>query len=120
MNRTNRSGIIKDGVIGGMDQSGSWKMDARFKREELIRRIESIAVRKSHIKLYNKDINSFITRYIPLYEENAGISLWRYIITPIWSFNMTLICHQFCPDLALIYHTPHEVMRLSAISTQKR
>jgi len=71
MNRTNRSGIIKGGVIGGMDQSGSWKMDARFKREELIRRIESIAERKSHIKLYNKDINSFITRYIPLYEENA-------------------------------------------------
>ena len=71
MNRTNRSGIIKGGVIGGMDQSGLWKMDARFKREELIRRIESIAERKSHIKLYNKDINSFITRYIPLYEENA-------------------------------------------------
>lgn len=71
MNRTNRSGIVKGGVIGGMDQSGSWKMDARFKREDLIRRIESIAEKKSHIKLYNKDINSFIIRYIPLYEENA-------------------------------------------------
>lgn len=71
MNRTNRSGIIKGGVIGGVDQSGVWKMDARFNREELIRRIESIAKRKSDIKLYNKDINSFITRYIPQYEENA-------------------------------------------------
>ena len=46
-------------------------MDARFNREELIRRVESIAKRKSDIKLYNKDINSFITRYIPQYEENA-------------------------------------------------
>jgi DNA adenine methylase len=71
MNRTNRSGIIKGGVIGGREQSGAWKMDARFNREELIRRIEEIAERKSDIKLYNKDINSFITRYIPLYEENA-------------------------------------------------
>lgn len=71
MNRTNRSGIIKGGVIGGMDQSGLWKMDVRFNREALIRRIESIAGRKSDIKLYNKDINSFITRYIPLYGENA-------------------------------------------------
>lgn len=71
MNRTNRSGIIKGGVIGGVDQSGVWKMDARFNREELIRRIESIAKRKLDIKLYNKDINSFITRYIPQYEENA-------------------------------------------------
>lgn len=71
MNRTNRSGIIKGGVIGGVNQSGLWKMDARFNREELIGRIRSIAERKSDIKLYNKDINSFITRYIPLYEENA-------------------------------------------------
>ena len=50
-NQTNRSGIVKGGVICSMDQSGSWKMDARFKREDLIRRIESIAERKSHIKL---------------------------------------------------------------------
>lgn len=49
-----------------------------------------------------------------------GISLWRYVITPIWSFNLTLICHQFSPDLVIIYHTPNEVMRVSAISTQKR
>ncbi len=35
-------------------------------------------------------------------------------------FNLTLIYHQFCPDLALIYHTPHEVMRVSAIFTQKK
>ena len=69
MNRTNRSGIIKGGVIGGTEQIGKWKIDARFNREELIRRIESIAKRKADIKLYNKDINSFIIRYIPLYEE---------------------------------------------------
>lgn len=71
MNRTNRSGIIKGGVIGGLDQSGLWKLDARFNRKELVRRIENIAQRKGDIKLYNKDIDSFITRYIPLYEENA-------------------------------------------------
>ena len=71
MNRTNHSGIIKGGVIGGTNQSGSWKMDARFNREELIRRIENIAKRRSDIKLYNKDIDKFITRYIPLYEEDA-------------------------------------------------
>ena len=73
MNRTNRSGIIKGGVIGGMDQRGLWKMDARFNREALIRRIRNISERKADIKLYNKDINSFITRYIPMYEENAFV-----------------------------------------------
>ena len=75
MNRTNRSGIIKGGVIGGGAQLGTWKMDARFNREELIDRIESIAKRKKDIKLYNKDINSFITRYVPLYAENALVYL---------------------------------------------
>lgn len=71
MNRTNRSGIIKGGIIGGQEQSGQWKMDARFNREDLIKRIQEIAARKDNIKLYNKDIKSFIINYIPLYEDNA-------------------------------------------------
>lgn len=73
MNRTNRSGIIKGGVIGGTEQSGKWKMDARFKKPDLIHRIEEIGKRKSNIHLYNKDINSFVVRYVPLYEDNAFI-----------------------------------------------
>ena len=73
MNRTNRSGIIKGGVIGGQEQAKDWKMDVRFKREELVTRIQRIADRKKDIKLYNKDVNSFIKNYVPLYEENALI-----------------------------------------------
>lgn len=73
MNRTNRSGIIKGGVIGGLEQAGNWTMDVRFNREDLINRIQNIASRKKDIKLYNKDISSFITNYVPLYEDNAFI-----------------------------------------------
>jgi len=73
LNRTNRSGIIKGGVIGGYEQTGKWKMDARFNREDLIERIQSIAARKKDIKLYNKDINSFIEHYVPLYTDNTLI-----------------------------------------------
>lgn len=32
LNRTNRSGIIKAGVIGGLAQTGNYKMDCRFNR----------------------------------------------------------------------------------------
>lgn len=71
MNRTNRSGIIKGGVIGGVAQSGKWKMDARFNREELIKRIERIVSKKTQIHLYNKDIESFIAHYIPRYQNNS-------------------------------------------------
>ena len=73
MNRTNRSGIIKAGVIGGMEQSGQWKLDARFNREDLMFRIKKIAENKSKIHLYNKDIKSFLENYAPKYEENAFI-----------------------------------------------
>lgn len=71
LNRTNRSGIIKGGVIGGMEQSGVWKLDARFNRENLITRIRNIAKNKSKIHLYNKDIASFLKYYMPKYEKNA-------------------------------------------------
>lgn len=73
MNRTNRSGIIKGGVIGGKEQSGIWRLDARFNKKTLIERIKKIAAMKVSIHLYNKDIDSFLTRYVPKYEENAFI-----------------------------------------------
>ena len=73
MNRTNRSGIIKGGVIGGQEQRGNWKLDARFNREDLSERIEKIAKRRSHIHLYNKDIGSFVKNYLPKYSDNALI-----------------------------------------------
>ncbi len=71
MNRTNRSGIIKGGVIGGQEQMGPWKLDARFNRSKLAGRIRTIAQLKAHIHLYNKDIGSFIDNYIPKYAQNA-------------------------------------------------
>ncbi|MBD5452994.1 MAG: DNA adenine methylase [Lachnospiraceae bacterium] len=73
MNRTNRSGIIKGGVIGGKEQSGIWRLDARFNKKTLIERIKKIATMKDSIHLYNKDIDSFLTRYVSKYEENALI-----------------------------------------------
>lgn len=71
MNRTNRSGIIKGGVIGGKEQKGDWKLDARFNRRELIERIYSIAKKKNRIHYYNKDIESFINHYIGKYSQNT-------------------------------------------------
>jgi DNA adenine methylase len=59
LNRTNRSGIIDGGVIGGKGQGGDWKLDARFGRDELIRRIRKIARYKSRINLYQLDALEF-------------------------------------------------------------
>lgn len=73
MNRTNRSGIIKGGVIGGKDQAGTWTLDTRFNKDNLIERIQKISTLRSRIHLYNKDIESFLMNYVPKYEDNAFI-----------------------------------------------
>lgn len=35
LNRTNRSGIWRGGVIGGLNQDGAYKLDCRFNRRDL-------------------------------------------------------------------------------------
>ena len=55
LNRTNRSGIINAGVIGGHDQQGKYKIDARFQKNDLIRKIKKIAFYATRIELHNDD-----------------------------------------------------------------
>jgi len=62
LNRTNRSGIIKGGVIGGIKQEGSYKIDCRFNRNEIKQRIKLIAKYAKFIRLYNDDAIELIDR----------------------------------------------------------
>lgn len=62
LNRTNRSGILTGGVIGGIEQNGAWKIDARFTKDNLIKRIQKIANYKDRISLYNEDAAHLINR----------------------------------------------------------
>lgn len=55
LNRTNRSGIINGGPIGGFSQSGEYCLDCRFNKDELINRIKLIASKRNQIRLYTKD-----------------------------------------------------------------
>lgn len=64
MNRTNRSGILNAGVIGGLGQGGDYKLDARFKKDVLARRIERIALSAKHISVYQEDALALLTRRI--------------------------------------------------------
>lgn len=60
LNRTNRSGILKAGVIGGKEQSGKWKLDARFNKSDLIQRIQKIGKFAKYINVYNRDAVDFL------------------------------------------------------------
>src|SRR6266852_5370676 len=63
LNRTNRSGILDGGVIGGIHQTGKWPISARFNKESLIQKIEIIAKYKQHIVVSNEDGLEIIGRY---------------------------------------------------------
>lgn len=73
LNRTNRSGILSAGPIGGMKQDGEFKLDARFNKRVLINRIENISKHRNAIKVYNKEICSFIENVISKYENDAFV-----------------------------------------------
>lgn len=60
LNRTNRSGILKAGVIGGLAQSGEWKLDCRFNRSDLILKIRRIALYKDQIRLTRIDAQKYL------------------------------------------------------------
>lgn len=64
LNRTNRSGIIKGGVIGGKKQEGKYKIDCRFNKKVLIEKIKRIGMYRNRIKLFNYDANDFIKRVV--------------------------------------------------------
>lgn len=80
LNRTNRSGILKAGVIGGKEQSGKWKLDVRYQKNDLLGRINEIAGYESRIYLTNKDAIDFISN-VP---QNAKKSSLVYLDPPYY------------------------------------
>ena len=75
LNRTNRSGVIRGGVIGGQKQSGKWLLDARYNQKDLIHRVESIARRGASIRLYNLNAIDFITSALAALQKKALVYL---------------------------------------------
>jgi DNA adenine methylase len=60
LNRTNHSGILNGGMIGGRRQRGEWKLDARFNRSDLVSRIKKISTYREQIHFSNFDAADFI------------------------------------------------------------
>lgn len=75
LNRTNRSGIVRGGVIGGKGQAGTWALDARFNKSDLTLRIEKVARYAGRIHLYNLDAAIFITSVLPRLPSRALVFL---------------------------------------------
>ena len=89
LNRTNVSGVIKGGLIGGYHQSGEYKIDARFNKTALIEKIRAIAEHENKIEVTNDDAfdiigtapkDSFVY-FDPPYVEKAN-GLYMNFYTP--------------------------------------
>jgi len=94
LNRVNRSGIIMAGIIGGKSQTGKWKMDARFNKTDLIKRIKRIANYSDRIKLYNKDALALIN----LVQENLPSRSLFYLDPPYFDKGKELYMNHYKPD----------------------
>ena len=66
MNRCNRSGILTGaGPIGGHEQKGAWRMDVRFNREALVKRVLLLSKHRRRIKVFNEDAVDFLKGSLP-------------------------------------------------------
>ena len=66
LNRCNRSGIILNGgPIGGVAQTGKWKLGARFNKVELVRRCQRVVEYRERIRVSNDDGLGLISKLDP-------------------------------------------------------
>ncbi len=89
LNRTNTSGILDGGLIGGLKQKSKYKIDARFNKDALIERIQQIALYKDKISIFNKDGLQLIGEY--LNKKNAFI----YLDPPYFEKGATLYLNHY-------------------------
>lgn len=126
MNRTNRSGILKAGVIGGKNQDGKYKLDARFNKEAIAKRIEKIALHRSQITIHSLDALELLKKcdmflppksliYLdpPYYVKGQGLYRNFYnhedhqaISNKLQSKNFNqkwIVSYDFVPEICLMY-----------------
>lgn len=80
LNRTNRSGILNAGMIGGKEQGGDWKIDARYNKIDLIKRIELINRFEDRISLNNMDA----IEYVQMIDDNLPNNTLIYLDPPYY------------------------------------
>lgn len=95
LNRTNRSGIINAGIMGGLKQNGNYLMDCRFNKPELIERIRKIASYKKHIRLYKKDAVKLIDK---VQDEAIDNNIILYFDPPYYLKASTLYLNHYKND----------------------
>lgn len=102
LNRCNRSGILtKAGPIGGIAQTGNYKIDVRYNKNNLIERIKLIQQMSTSIEVYNCDAISFIRKNQEVLERTNS---FMYLDPPYYKKGRSLYLNYYT-------HADHEELR---------
>ena len=94
LNRTNRSGILNGGIIGGRAQTSKWGIDARFNRDELVRRIRQIGAMRDQITITNLDAETFLENH----SKKWGDKTLVYLDPPYFAKGRFLYYNSYKPE----------------------
>lgn len=100
LNRCNRSGVITGGVIGGLNQAGQYKMDARFNKPKLIQKIQWISSKKKHIHISKYDALMFLDEFY----KNPNKDKFIYLDPPYYNQGPSLYFNSY-------QHNDHVALR---------
>ena len=113
MNRCNRSGILTGaGPIGGYEQKSLWKMDVRFNREALAKRVLLLSRHRRRIKVFNENAVGFLKGYLPRGRGRGRVFV--YLDPPYVSNGRRLYLNAYEPEdhneLAKYIHTQKKLL----------
>lgn len=74
LNRTNVSGVLKGGIIGGKSQVGKDKIDARFNKKTLLEKLNLVSFHRKRIHVTNLDGIDFVNKLSKI-EKNTFVYL---------------------------------------------
>lgn len=94
LNRTNRSGILAGGVIGGLNQDGPYKLDARYNVSDLISRIERIGALAKYITVLQMDALDLVRDAAPGFPRKCLV----YLDPPYYVKGSQLYRNHYKPD----------------------
>lgn len=93
LNRTNVSGVISGGVIGGIEQTGKYKINARFNKPDLIDKIQRIKQFSHRIHLSNLDGIDFVKKL-----EGMKRDIFIYLDPPYYQKGSCLYMNAFSDE----------------------
>lgn len=146
LNRTNRSGIITGGPIGGMNQTGKYLVDCRFNKRTLSSKIHKIAACRDRIQLYHCDAVDLIKNVLrrqptdrlftffdpPYYQQGKHLYKNAFdddkhqelamVIQTTMRDHHWIVTYDDTPEIETLYGGANEAMRytLQYMATQKR